>query len=114
VEVLIILPQVVVEAVASMRQLPELLKQEVREVLLEALQLPQVVVVQVVRQLVRQELLAQQVQLSLVAQVAVVVEQTMQVLAALVVQGVSPVVAVEVAVVAHPQAVLVAMVRLVV
>jgi hypothetical protein len=103
VEVHTILLLVVVEVVASMQQILELLKQVELEVLLEALQLRQVVVVLVVRLQVRLELLEQQVRLLLVVQAVVAVEQIMQELVVQEAQEAFLVAAVEVAAVAHLQ-----------
>jgi hypothetical protein len=111
-EVLIFLLRVVVVVVAFLRVTPQLLV--VLVVLLVALQLRLVEEVLEVRQLVRQELLDQQDHLLLAEQAVVVAVQTMRALEAQVVQEVSPEVVEGVAVEEHPQAVLVAMVRLVV
>jgi hypothetical protein len=83
-------------------------------VLLEVLQLRLVVVVQVVRQLVRQELLERLVHPLLVVQVVAEAVQTHQAQVVQEVQEDSPEGVGVQAVEAHPQVVLVAMVRLVV
>jgi hypothetical protein len=86
----------------------------VLEVLLVVLQLRLAVAVRLAGREERQVLQAQQVHLLPVEQAEVEVDQIMQAQVVLVVQEDSPEVEVEVEVEAHPQAVLVAMVRLVV
>jgi hypothetical protein len=110
----IILRLEVVVEVVLMPHHRELLKQVGQVVLLEVLQLRLVVAVLEVRQLVRQELLEQQAHPLLAEQVVGEVEQVTRPQAVQVVREDFPEAVVVAEVVVHPQAVLVAMVRLVV